>query len=312
MRVDRRKQWLMAGAVAAGGMLAWHRARAARVHRRLLAQGEIRPVISLRTQVGELRLHARAALPAQPPRAAPVILVHDFGLSSSYFLPTLERLGTRFMVYAPDLPGHGKSDTPPEPLDVRGLADALVSWMDAMQIGRASLVGHSMGCQIAVDATVHYPERIERLVLIGPTPDPAARSVPALLWRLLLDSAYEPPTYNLVRAKDYARMGARLFYEFRFMRWDPIEDKLPYVEAPTLLVRGAKDPLVSPRWLEHTTQLLGCAAVVVIPRYGHALTYSAAPQLVDAIAPFLQETARPLAAPAAAPGQSTLPGTSAP
>lgn len=85
------------------------------------------------------------------------VLVHGFGMSSSYFVPTAERLGTRFAVYAPDLPGHGGSDTPRDALDVPQFADALIAWMNGVGIERTSLVGHSFGGQIAVDAAVHYP-----------------------------------------------------------------------------------------------------------------------------------------------------------
>ncbi len=290
MRRIALKRWLLAGIVAAGAWIVWRTAAARYIHEEERRQGKIRPVRHFWTDVGEWRIHARMALPPQPPDAPPVVLVHGFGMSSAYFVPTAERLATCFTVYAPDLPGHGKSDTPREALDVSQFADALIAWMNAVGIERASLVGHSFGCQIAVDAAVHYPERVERVILVGPTTDPAGRGLASILARLLCGGAHEHPSLNLVLVKDYGRMGARLLSELRYMRLDPIEDKLPYVDAPTLLVRGEKDPIVSQRWLEAAAQLLGTRRLAVVPGRGHALNYSAAAELVEIIQPFLQET----------------------
>lgn len=296
VRVTRHGRWLVASALVAGAALVWQQSR--RERRRLLLAGEIRPVRSDWTEVGAWRMHARIALPARTPLALPVVLVHGFGLSGAYFEPIMERLGTRFMVYAPDLPGHGKSDTPAEPLDVRRFADALVAWMDAMEVPRASIVGHSFGCQIAADAALRYPDRVARLVLIGPTVDPATRSTSQMIKQLLLGSIFERPSLSAVIAKDYMRMGARLLPEFRFMRFDPIEARLPDIAAPTMLVRGDKDPIASRRWLDEAAQLLDSRHIAVIEGAGHAAHHKQPARLVDAITPFLMEVradARPAA-----------------
>jgi pimeloyl-ACP methyl ester carboxylesterase len=88
--------------------------------------------------------------------------------------------------------------------------------------------------------------------------------------------------------KDYSRMGFRLLPELRYLLQDRIEDRLPNVQCPTMLVRGENDPLVPQRWMEQAARLVRAERVAIIPNWGHAVNYSAAEQLVDAITPFLR------------------------
>jgi len=91
---------------------------------------------SVWVEVGGLRMHARAATDAAHGLALPVVLVHGLVVSSRYMIPLAERLAERAHVYAPDLPGFGKSYHPDGPLDMAGLADALAGWMRATGIAR--------------------------------------------------------------------------------------------------------------------------------------------------------------------------------
>src|SRR3954447_21669907 len=112
-----------------------------------------------------------------PPKLdqTPIVLVH--GLSSSRTLkPLIRALGTRRPVFAPDLPGFGMSDQPIHRLDVPGLADALRRWLLDNQLAPAIVIGISFGCQVAVDLAARHHVTVDRLVLVGPTLDPEARS----------------------------------------------------------------------------------------------------------------------------------------
>lgn len=250
---------------------------------------EALPLESLWVTVGECRIRARTSVMAVQSRFAPVVLVHGFGVSSTYFVPTAQRLSTEFSVYAPDLPGHGKSDTPRRPLVVPQLADSLVAWMDAVGLHRVSMVGNSMGCQIAVEVATRHPNRVDRLVMIGPTSDPAGRSLHQLAWRLLLSGPYERFSLLPILAVDYLRMGFRLIPEFRGMLADRIEDKLPHLSLPLMLVRGEHDAVAPHGWVAQAAGMAGADPVVVIPRGGHAVNYSAPGELVQVMIPFLRQ-----------------------
>lgn len=255
--------------------------------------------------VGKCRIFARAAIAAARPDRPPAVLVHGLGVSGSYFLPTAERLAPEFDVYVPDLPGHGRSDTPDEPMDVPRLADALVAWMDSVGIGRAALVGNSMGCQVIVEAAWRRPERVDRLVLIGPSGDPLHGSAIRHIGGLVLGIPFEKPSLIGVVLADYLRVGVRLAAEFRSMLESRIEDKLAALAAPMMLVRGEHDPICPRRWLDRAAGLVRAGRVAVIPWWGHAVNYSAPDALVDAIAPFLRARGEEVGALKAPGGQVT-------
>ncbi|HEX3531310.1 MAG TPA: alpha/beta hydrolase [Thermoanaerobaculia bacterium] len=218
----------------------------------------------------------------------PVILVHGYGMSSSYMVPIAKRLAAEHTVYAPDLPGHGRSDNPPKPLSIHGLAESLRIWMDRLGIDRAAFLGNSMGCQVIAELAVRHPERIDRLILVGPTVDPAARTLGRELPRLLKDGAAERPSLLLLVGRAYGREGfRRLFEEMDLVLADRIEEKLPRIKAPSLVVRGERDAVAPQPWAEEVARELGAGAVRVIPGKGHAPNYSAPDELMRVIRPFL-------------------------
>jgi 2-hydroxy-6-oxonona-2,4-dienedioate hydrolase len=234
------------------------------------------------------RLHVRVSVEPVPADALAVVLVHGLGVASTYMVPTAVRLAREYRVYAPDLPGFGHSDKPPRALDIPELADALIAWMDTAGLDRVALVGNSLGCQIIVNAAIRYQARVDRLVLQGPTMDRHARTLRQQLGRGLLDVLREHPSQPLVQTRDYAKFGLRRSLRtFRFAVRDRIEDKLPLVQAPALVVRGERDPIVSQRWAEEVTQLLPSGRLVVIPGAPHTLNYSTPRAFVRVLRPFL-------------------------
>lgn len=92
-------------------------------------------------------MHARVTT-AAPDGAPEVVLLHGLGVSSRYMLPLARELAPHFRALAPDLPGFGHSDHPPAALDVPGLADALLAWIDAAGLIAPVLVADSVGCQV--------------------------------------------------------------------------------------------------------------------------------------------------------------------
>ena len=278
-------------ALGLAGVSALYTSSKARRRREQVECGELGELENVWTTVGGLCIYSRVSRVATQRSTTPVVLVHGFGISSSYFVPTAERLATEFHVYAPDLPGHGRSDKPDHPLDIPQLADVLRDWMDAIGIQTAMFVANSMGCQVLADLAVRHPDRIERLVLIAPTIDPHARTVLEHLPRFALGALYDRPSLAWLVVADYLRMGWRILPELRFMFKDRIEEKLPHVKAPTMLVRGENDTIVTPRWFGEAARLVRAEQVVVIPGWGHAVQYSAADQFVAAVADFLRRGA---------------------
>jgi 2-hydroxy-6-oxonona-2,4-dienedioate hydrolase len=251
------------------------------------------PLQSRWTVVDGRRMHMRVSTDPVPPDRVPVVLVHGMVVSSLYMVPTAERLAPEFRTFAPDLPGFGHSESPPYVLNVLHLADTLADWMEAVGLERAALVGNSLGCQIVADLAVRYPERVERAVLVGPTVDPRNRRTFQQVTRLLLDGQMEKAGLMLVHLRDYWKAGVRRAYRtYQYMMEDRIEEKLPRVRVPTLVVRGGKDPVVPQRWVEEAIRLLPSGKLRVIPGAAHAVNYDAPLELVRVMRPFLLEGAR--------------------
>ena len=222
-----------------------------------------------------LRTRTRTSICPVPGANPAVVLVHGLGVSSRYMVPTAEHIAPDARVFAPDLPGFGRSARPAEAFGVGRLAAFLDAWMDAVGLERAVWLGNSFGCQLIVELALRHPARIERAVLQGITPDVVHRSRPRHVARLAADAFLEPPSLVYVAARDYFRAGVRRCWTtFRYLMEDPIEQKLSRLAAPALVVRGEWDPIVSQEWSERAAALLPDARLAVVPGAAHAVNYS--------------------------------------
>ncbi|WP_313816456.1 alpha/beta hydrolase [Citricoccus sp.] len=223
----------------------------------------------------------------------PVVLVHGIGMSGEYFLPFAHTLATDHDVFALDLPGYGTTPTPPRALTVPELGEVLAQVIRALGLDGAVVVGHSMGCQIVVDTLARNPGLCAGYVLIGPTVDPAAHSLPALAWRLLRDSFGEPAANNAVVLRNYLRMGPlRYLRTARHMLADRIEEAIIRCEIPGLVVRGDRDPIAPHGWAVDLVRLAPDAGLVEIPDAPHAVQYNRPHDLAAACARFLKAVGR--------------------
>jgi 2-hydroxy-6-oxonona-2,4-dienedioate hydrolase len=238
-----------------------------------------------------LRMHALTAGDEADRHASAVVCVHGMIVSSRYMVPTVERLGSSFRVYAPDLPGYGVSAKPPRVPDVPRQADAIVDWMDAIQVERVSLLGNSYGCQIAASVAARYPERVDRVVLVGPTTNPSQRTHLRLMVSWQLELSREPLDYIALQVRDSLRAGLRRAWQtYRHMMTDRIEDNLAQIEAPTLVIRGGRDSIVSEAWGKEAASIVPNGRFICIPGALHPINYTSPLELARVVTPFLDES----------------------
>lgn len=95
-----------------------------------------------------------------------VVLVHGFGGDLDNWLFTIDALAEGATVYALDLPGHGQSTKTPADPSPAGLSAAVLAFMDAVGVGTAHLVGHSMGGAVAMRTALDAQGRVASLSLI--------------------------------------------------------------------------------------------------------------------------------------------------
>lgn len=226
----------------------------------------------------------------EPGGGWPVIFVPGLGVSAPSMLPTARLLTGERQVFAVDLPGHGKSERPSSPLDLEAYAEVLAAWLKALDFERAVWVGHSFGAQVLVELAIERPDIVGRLVLVSLTVDPEARTMASQLARLLLDATREPPALLRLLARDYLRTGFRtMLRNGRLAICDQVEKKLSSIQAPTLLVCGARDPLVPERWAEQMARLVPLAKLVVIQGAPHAVQYASPVDVARNVQEFLRE-----------------------
>jgi pimeloyl-ACP methyl ester carboxylesterase len=96
-----------------------------------------------------------------------VVLVHGLAGSSTTWKGVLPVLSERFTVVAPDLLGHGQSAKPRGDYSLGAYASGIRDLLAALDIDRATFVGHSLGGGVAMQLGYQFPERCERLVLVA-------------------------------------------------------------------------------------------------------------------------------------------------
>ena len=219
------------------------------------------------------RIQARRA--PGPDDGTPVLLIHGQGVSSRFEAPAGRAFAADFPVLVPDQPGFGGSEGPPRALDVDHLADFVAAFLRACGVGRAHLVGTSFGCQVAVACAIRHPASVARVVLQGPSSAPENRGALRLVSRWWQNGRQEPPETRLLLSQYRAAGFRRVFATFNHYRHYPLEEMLPRVAAPTLVVRGEHDRLVSQPWAERVADLLPDGALAVAPGAAHTMAEEA-------------------------------------
>ncbi|NKR69537.1 alpha/beta fold hydrolase [Prescottella equi] len=97
----------------------------------------------------------------------PVVLVHGLLGSHESWGPQISQLSRKYRVVAPDLFGHGASDKPAGDYSLSSHAATLRDLVEHLGIPSASFVGHSLGGGIVMQLTYLFPERVDRLCLVG-------------------------------------------------------------------------------------------------------------------------------------------------
>lgn len=234
-----------------------------------------------------------------------LLLVHGITNSSASWEPVLALLERHFTVLAPDLLGHGDSAKPRGDYSLGAAASLMRDLMLALGFERATVAGHSLGGGVAMQMAYQFPERIERLVLVGSgglghQVTPMLRAVALPGSELVLPLLAALPLLNVGAAvgrwlagiglrggSDLAEMAAglsalqdiearrafvhtaRSVIDIRGQRVSAI-DKLYLAEAvPTLLVWGEQDPIIPARHGVRAHELMPGSRLELFPAAGH-------------------------------------------
>ncbi len=240
--------------------------------------------------VGGLRLHALES--AGPDGGPTAVLLPGLVTASRSMVPLARELMRRNVrVRILDPPGFGYSDKPRRALRTCDQASIIAEWLTASAGGVARIVGNSFGCQVAATVAACRPEVAERLVLLSPTLDPQLRRwlkwleklqrapghgmTPTGQWRVRLlgrlhGSLGDEPSLRALNVAEYPCGGIpRALGTLRYAVVDSIEDVLPAVRVPTLLVRADQDRLSTLGWAERLAAMTPDGHLRRLARSGH-------------------------------------------
>ncbi len=213
-------------------------------------------------------------------RGIPVVFVHGAGSSHLIWGAQTRALGEVARAIALDLPGHGKSDG--EGRDsIEAYRDLFVGFLDALEIERAGIVGHSMGGAIAQLLALSHPDRVAGLGLIGT--GARLRVLPSILDGILSDfdnTARMVTEYSFAANADSALKQKA---ELQLRACDPrvtygdyaacnafdVIERITEIHASALIVCGREDRMTPPKYSGFLATKIPNARLEWIDRAGH-------------------------------------------
>jgi (E)-2-((N-methylformamido)methylene)succinate hydrolase len=237
-----------------------------------------------------------------------VLLVHGVGGDSTHWAAIAEQLHARFDVIAMDLRGHGKSDRIAGPVDARDLARDAVQVLDEAGVAKCAVVGFSLGGAIALALTLDFPERVEKLAVIGTvcgrTPEESARALERVEFLERHGSAAlaeanrerwftdafrraHPDLVDRRVAQVVACDPESYLHAFRVFCTADFVDRLDEIRVPTLVVTGEHDAAATPRMAQLMGERIHGAQAQVLPRLRHSVLIEVPEQVGALLGAFL-------------------------
>jgi len=257
----------------------------------------------------------------------PVVLIHGLGASAEIWSPNIGPLASHYRVYAPDIPGFGRTEKPAQmAFSPEAYSRFVQKFMTSLGIRRAALVGHSLGGGIALRVILDDPGRVERLVL-------ASSAGLGKEFSLMLRVAalpffervfFKPPLavfslylHHLVHDPSAITPGfARLYYEMFFQPGsvraftgilqaistlrgvrpgilEPIREGLPSISAPTLILWGRQDRILPVSQAVDAAGRIPGARLHIFERCGHMPNIEYPEEFNRLVLEFLQQDQAP-------------------
>ncbi len=218
--------------------------------------------------------HVRVGSETVPYRVAgegePVVMMHGLGGSSRCWAWTVPALARRYRVYLVDLPGFGTLRRLHRQFELRSASAWLEEWMRAAGVGRAHLVGHSMGAFISTQLATTVPALVDRLVLVSAAGVPTGRSILGCLRRIPAGWRHRVPgAWRLVVPDAMLTRPSVVWRTARELLAQDVGPTLQAVRAPTLVIWGADDPLVPAACAEVFRRGIPDSRVLLLRRAGH-------------------------------------------
>lgn len=253
-------------------------------------------------QKTELRSQKSEDIKAKVKAPYPVILIHPFSGSLANWAFNIHSLSRHFKIITFDLPGYGFSYFKGKEIkyNLSLFSEILIEVMENLKIKRASLVGNSLGGQVALSTAIRYPQKIHKLILVDsagvtPFPLPLREAIklginfsspflpllppPKFVVQSLVNFCfYQPSKVSGRLAQDIVEYLSKIDY----LKWSKVLSQTFYtiidgdlrrdvhkIKAPTLIIWGREDRLI---WICDAYYLrnkIKDSKLVVLDKCGH-------------------------------------------
>ncbi len=254
-----------------------------------------------------------------------IVFIHGLANYALAWQKNISELSRKYRCIALDLPGNGLSGRGPFPFGIAWFAQALAEFLDALNLSRVSLAGHSMGGQIAMTAVLGYPHLAEKLILCAPAGFEAFTPFERSLYRgaaffldllgpeesslrtMIRNSFHrnkeqaEPMIQDLLELmqletlSSYKKMVEACVHG---MLNEPVYDRLHLINCPTLVIFGTRDALIPNRFIHPVstseiarqgTARIPNARLELFENCGHFVHWEKAERVNQLIDSFLQD-----------------------
>ena len=229
----------------------------------------------------------------------PLVLIHGAGGTHLHWPPQVRRL-PEARVFAIDLPGHGKSEGR-GCQSIEDYCQAILKWMQALNLAQAIFAGHSMGGAIALQMAIAHPEHVIALGLVGS--GARLRVAPAILENTASPTTF-PTAVETITSWAFSpktdphlvELAAKQMGETRpavmhgdFLACDAFDvmPDLPKIRVPALVLVGKEDKMTPVRYSQHLADQLPRAELKIIPDAGHMVMLEQPQAVADALSDFV-------------------------
>jgi pimeloyl-ACP methyl ester carboxylesterase len=223
-------------------------------------------------------------------RGRPVILLHGWLGSWGLYQETMEELGQSYRTYALDFWGFGESGKKRSTYQVQDFVSLVDQFMEKLGIFGAPLVGHSMGGTVSLSVALRYPQRAQKVIIIGspivgsslalPLKFAGYRGIAYLLFHMfgLFRLAMRVASPFICRDPDFPAMMDRdlskttlesFLISIASLRRTDLRPELNKITVPVMGMFGDRDNIVSPGQWKALQTGLPTARIERFPKAGH-------------------------------------------
>ena len=236
----------------------------------------------------------------------PLVMLHPLGTSTWAWHTVIDSLSQHYTCYAFDMLGHGESEKPQRHFNLPDYARALDDACQLLNIHRGHYLGNSVGACLAIEMAASYPDRLDKLALVGcPVWDPRTGvqrlkdsagdydekglAKPRTLAQLRERRTFTEPRPEWVEATNHTRAQAGEWVRklSESLAYYDVMSRLPLVKArATVVMYGEHDRLREGEELLHNN--IASASKVVLPGLGHIPQIEDPEAFIDALLDFLR------------------------